>query len=118
MIQSRHSLDPLGQRCPLGVQQISLTSGDATVAVVQRIGRLVHALGQQLVDAHIVGRFVVLAEAHPLQNEVNDGMADALREEAGLLLVEADGGDGGEMLKSESVHYFVINCCRFNDCLC
>lgn len=84
-----HSLDPLGNGRPLGVQQMPPAVLHTTVPIVQRIRRLVRALRQQLLDAHIVRRIIVRTEAHPLQDKVHDRMADRLRKEAGLLLVEA-----------------------------
>lgn len=86
-----HSLDPLGDGRPFGEQQMPVAVLHATVAVVQRIRSLVRALGQQLLDAHIVRGVIVGAEAHPLEYKVHDRMADGLRKEAGLLLVEAAG---------------------------
>lgn len=56
---------------------------------MQRIRRLVDALRQQLLDAHIVRGVVVLAEAHALQNEMHHRMAGGLCEKAGLLFVES-----------------------------
>lgn len=87
-----HSLDPLGHRGPFGEQQMALALRYVTVAVVQRIGRLVDALGQQLLDANVVGRVVVVAEAFALEDKVHDRVADGLAEEAGLLFVETVAG--------------------------